>query len=139
MSAASAAWSWTKSIKKGAMKMKGRNVCRSKAGLSAIVGIILIVVIVIAIAATMYVCVTGMMEQAKNNQNNDTYFSYTGRFNGIKENDCYNLKVGNHTIKGVYGITQNDYLFLMTLSGKNCTFSFYTHRNTTYYIEAYLN
>lgn len=102
---------------------------KQKAGVSAVIGVVLMIVITVVIAETVYVYVIVVVNEQNDSIVNNT-FSVTGKLRSIVNTDCYRIVIGNKTIDKVYKITSDDYQFILTLVDKNVTFNFYVQHGT---------
>jgi len=105
--------------------MKRNKNSRKKAGVSAVIGVILMVAIVVAVAATVYVYVNNLDLEGKEKE-------YSGILYGVEEDK---IIIGDKIIKDVDNINSN----LINLLGKDVTIVIQHFENSNVYKGVYLN
>jgi uncharacterized protein (UPF0333 family) len=111
---------------------------KNKAGVSAVIGVVLMVSITVAIAATVYVYVSNMMDQEL------VYSSYTGEFMGLYEENgsCSFIFIADdgaqHVIRNMTGVSDSEITYLGFLIGHETTIRYSEINDRFTYEGAYL-
>jgi flagellin-like protein len=94
-------------------------------GVSAVVGVVLMIAITIAIAATVYYYVETMLDCQECQPDGlvgSHWVNGTGTLRGLKEVDCYAMTIGNFTFRPVDGITGNDVVVISAMLGQEVSY-----------------
>lgn len=112
---------------------------KNKKAVSAIIGVVLMVAITVAIAATVYVYVSTMMDQEV------VHSSYTGEFMGLYEENgsCSFVFIdGNgsqHVLRNMTGVSDSEGMYLGFLIGHEATIRYSMIDDRLTYEGAYLS